>query len=73
MGHVQDREVAYARKANGSAITAIFSGICYEHDESYLNPQTNRSWRGVWILDNVRDGAFEEQAVSLRQIRRVYG
>jgi hypothetical protein len=73
MGHVQDKDIAYRRRADGKSITGIFAGIFYQHDEGYLTPQTNRSWRGVWILHDVQDGAFDEMPVSLSFLQDKYG
>tara|TARA_R110000822_G_scaffold43512_7_gene117385 strand:- start:1915 stop:2685 length:771 start_codon:yes stop_codon:yes gene_type:complete len=72
-GHVQDRDIAFARKADGSAVTGIFAGIYYQHDETYLNPQTNGSWSGVWMLHEVNDGSFDEMPVSINYLRKKYG
>lgn len=73
MGHVQDRDIAYAQRADGSHMTAIFAGIFYQEDQGYLTPQTNNSWRGIWMLHEVRDGEFDEMPVSLDYLRRKYG
>ena len=73
MGHVQDREIAYARKADGSHVTGLFAGIFYVHDEDYLTPQTNGSWSGIWMFHDVNDGAFHEQPISIESLRRKYG
>lgn len=73
MGHVQDREIAYARKADGAHVTGLFAGIYYQHDEDYLTPQTNGSWSGIWMLHDVHDGSFNEQPISLEALRRKYG
>tara|TARA_R110000803_G_scaffold39361_3_gene84975 strand:- start:156 stop:932 length:777 start_codon:yes stop_codon:yes gene_type:complete len=73
MGHVQDRQIAFAKRADGKRITGIFAGIYYCHDEDYLNPQTNNSWRGIWMLHEVDDGQFDEMPVSLSFLERMYG
>ena len=72
MGHVQDREIAYARRADGTHVTGLFAGIFSQHAESYLTPQTNGSWSGIWMLHNVNNGSFMEQPVSLELLRRKY-
>lgn len=72
MGHVQKRDIAYDKRADGTQITGIFSGIYYQHDEEYLNPQTNACWRGVWMLHNVKDGAFDECPIPLSYLRSKY-
>jgi hypothetical protein len=73
MGHVQDREISYARRADGNNMTGLFAGIYYQHDESYLNPQTNGSWAGLWLFNDVKDGSFDELPVSMNYLRRTYG
>jgi len=70
--HQQGRDIAFGTKADGSQMIAILAGSCYEHDEDYLNHQTNNHWRGLYILNDVIDGAFEENAVSLHYLRRKY-
>jgi hypothetical protein len=72
MGHVQDRSLAYARRADGVNLTGLFSGIFYQHDEEYLNAQTNGSWRGVWMLHEVGNGGFDELPISMNYLRKKY-
>lgn len=73
MGHIQDRDIAFAKKADGTHMTGIFAGIFYDHDEGYLNPQTNGSWSGIWMLHDVQDGSFDEMPVSMRYLEKKYG
>lgn len=72
-GHVQDRDIAYARRADGGQMTGLFAGIFYLHDEDYLTPQTNNSWRGIWVLNQVNNGSFDELPVSMDYLRSKYG
>jgi len=58
MGHVQGRQIAYATRADGKQMTALFVGGYYQHDEQYLNWQGNKHWRGLWVLQEVSDGSF---------------
>lgn len=67
-GHQQGRSIAFGKRADGTDMTAIISGSCYQHDEDYLNGQTNNHWRGLWLLHNVKDGSFDECAVPLQYI-----
>ena len=73
MGHVQDRDIAWARRADGTQMTGLFAGIFYQHDEEYLTPQTNASWRGVWVFNEVQDGSFDELPVSINYLEKKYG
>jgi len=38
-----------------------------------LTPQTNGSWSGVWMLNEVQDGSFDEMPVSINYLRKTYG
>lgn len=71
-GHQQGRDMAIGKRADGSSITAIINGSSYEHDEGYLNHQTNNHWRGIYVLNDVRNGSFEEMAVSMAYLARKY-
>jgi hypothetical protein len=71
-GHQQGRQIAYARRADGREMTAIISGSFYEHDEDYMDHQSNQVWKGCWMLHEVNDGAFDEMAVSLRYLKENY-
>lgn len=73
MGHVQGRNIAYATRADGQQMTAIFAGGFYQHDEDYLKWQGNKHWRGCWMLHEVQDGSFDEMPVSLGFLMRKYG
>lgn len=73
MGHQQGRDMAMGKRGDGKPITAIICGSSYEHEEEYLNPQTNTHWRGIYNFYDVRDGEFEENAVSMAYLRRKYG
>lgn len=72
-GHQQGRQTATAYRADGSQITAIIAGSCYEHNEDYLGPQGNKHWRGLIVAHDVKDGSFDEMFVSLDYINRKYG
>jgi hypothetical protein len=72
-GHQQGRDIATGVRADGKEITAIICGSAYAHDENYLNYQTNNHFRGIYILNDVYDGSFEECPVTLRYLTRRYG
>ena len=73
MGHVQIRDIAYASDAMGRSMTAIFTGAYYQHFEEYLGPEGNKVWYGVWVLNDVHDGSFDEMPVSMRFLHKRYG
>jgi hypothetical protein len=72
-GHQQGKDRADSYRADGKRLTAIIAGSYYEHDEDYLNHQTNNHWRGLFILNEVHEGSFDDMAVSLEYLRSRYG
>lgn len=71
-GHQQGRDIAYGHRADGKEMTALIAGSCYEHDEEYLNHQTNNHFRGIYMLFDVADGQFDELPITLRYLRKRY-
>lgn len=71
-GHQQGLQIAMGHRADGTPITSIIAGSCYEHDEDYLGPQGNKHWRGILVLHEVKDGAFDLMPVSLKYITEKY-
>lgn len=72
-GHLQGRDIAFSKRADGVDMTAIISGSFYQHAEEYLSPFTNNHWRGFWMLHEVKDGSFNEMAVSIGYLQRRFG
>ena len=71
-GHQQGKQVAYGKRADGTAITAIICGSYYLHDEAYLDQLSNRHWRGLAVLNEVKDGAFDEMFLSIDYLKKKY-
>lgn len=71
-GHQQGLQIATGHKADGTMITSIIAGSCYEHNEDYLGPQGNKHWRGFLMLHDVQDGEFDLMPVSLKYIHKKY-
>lgn len=72
-GHQQGRDIAFGKRADGTSLTAIISGSFYQHNEDYLSPFTNKHWRGMFMLHEVKDGQFDEMAISVNYLLRRYG
>jgi hypothetical protein len=71
-GHQQGLQIATGHRADGTRLTSIIAGSCYEHNEDYLGPQGNKHWRGIVVLHNVVDGEFDHMPVSLDFLRKKY-
>ena len=71
-GHLQGRDIAYSKRADGTSLTAIISGSFYQHNEDYLSPLANKHWRGMVVLNEVRDGEYDEMCISVGYLLRKY-
>ncbi len=72
-GHQQGLQIATAHRADGTRLTSIIAGSCYEHSESYMGAQGNKHWRGFLMLHDVHEGQFDLMPVSLSYLRKKYG
>lgn len=68
-GHQQGKQVAYGTRADGAPICAIIAGSYYLHDEDYLDITGNRHWRGLFVLNEVKDGSFDELFLSINYLK----
>lgn len=64
-GHLQGKDIAYGKRGDGARLTTIIAGSCYLHEEPYMGPEGNKHWRGIFMLHEVNNGAFDEMPVSL--------
>lgn len=71
-GHQQGLQIATGYKADGSLLTSVIAGSCYEHNEDYMSWQSNNHWRGFLMLHDVQEGAFDLMPVSLSYINKKY-
>lgn len=72
-GHQQGKQIAYGKRADGQPICSIVVGSFYLHDESYMDRLSNRHWRGLLIMNEVQDGAFDELMLSMEYLEKKYG
>jgi hypothetical protein len=57
----------------GNPIKTLVVGCYFEHDEKYAG-QGNRSWwRGLVLLENVKDGNFDETPIRMATVRSKFG
>lgn len=71
-GHQQGLDIATDHRADGTRLTSVIAGSCYEHNEDYLGPQGNRHWRGLLMLREVKQGEFDLIPLSLNYVKRKY-
>jgi hypothetical protein len=71
-GHQQGKQVAYGKRADGNPVISIIAGSYYLHDEAYMDKLSNRHWRGLVILNDVKDGSFDELFLSIEYLERKF-
>jgi hypothetical protein len=69
MGHVQNCDLAIHKQTQHMA---LFAGICYTHNETYLGPQGNATRRQIVMKHEVEDGRYDPMFVSLRYLKKRY-
>lgn len=70
-GHVQGYEVGTKQYATGKVKKGIVAGSAYIHDEDYKG-MANNHWRGVVVLNEVRNGTYCEMPLTLDYLCRKY-
>lgn len=70
-GHVQDLDIGTKQFATGRVIRGIVAGSCYLVDEGYKG-NANSHWRGIVVLNEVKDGNFSVMDVTLTKLCQKY-
>lgn len=71
-GHEQGKRYTDRPLPNGRSIHGLVVGSCYLGTEAYRGPQARNEWRGVAVLNDVRDGDYDPMFLSLRYLCRKY-
>jgi hypothetical protein len=73
VGHKQTLDIATRFLLDGQQQWGFVAGASYLHDEDYKGYQGNAHWRGLLLLNDVRDGNCSPSIVDLDYLRREYG
>ena len=74
VGHKQVLDIAIAdNQLDGKYRIGIINGACYPHDEAYKGHQGNNHFRGIMVLNEVKDGFGLPCPVSLNFLTEKYG
>lgn len=71
-GHEQGKRTGSKITASGRTWHGLVAGSCYLHVEPYRGAQGQRHWRGVVVLNEVRDGEYDLLELSLGYLCRKY-
>jgi hypothetical protein len=72
-GHRQGLDTAIKQRADGSRQRGLIAGSFYQHDEEYRGPQGTAEWRGIVVLNEVRNGSWDALEISLDWLVANYG
>jgi hypothetical protein len=72
MGHQQGLRLGATYDLNGAQRLGVVCGSFYQHDEDYKGPQGNHHWRGIVVLNGVKDGSADPMPLSLDYLCRSY-
>lgn len=70
-GHVQGLDMGSKQYSTGKIKQGLVAGSAYLHDEDYKG-MANSHWRGVLVLNEVRDGEFCAMPLTLDYLCRKY-
>jgi len=71
-GHKQTLDVAIRPTIDGKMQLGIVAGAFYEHEEEYKGPTGNNHWRGMVMLNNVKDGYGDPCFISIDYLKSKY-
>jgi hypothetical protein len=72
-GHTQGLKMAKHFLSDGTARLGISAGSFYQHNEDYMGTQGNFHWRGIIMLNEVKNGSADICEVSLNFLLKNYG
>lgn len=73
MGHQQTYQYHKRFLSDGTIQIGIVAGAFYPHHEDYMSPQGNEHWRGIFMLNEVKNGGGDMCEVSLNYLMEEYG
>lgn len=71
-GHEQGFRYGTRIQASGANWHGLVAGSCYAHDEDYRGAQGQGHWRGVVVLNEVRNGDYCVMPLTLDYLCRKY-
>jgi len=71
-GHTQTLKMGKHVLADGTKRMGIVAGAFYQHDEAFMGIQGNEHWRGIIMLNNVKDGNGSICEVDLEWLMEHY-
>ena len=71
-GHVQGMDYAMREYCGGVRRHGLVAGSFYQHAEKYRGPQNANEWRGIVVLNDVRNGDYDVMPLSLSYLLKEF-
>lgn len=71
-GHIHTRDFTERTRADGRKILGLIVGCYFEHYEKYAGPANDMWWRGAVMCNNVKNGEYDPEFISLERIKGMY-
>jgi hypothetical protein len=71
-GHRQGFDYGNQYFPTGRTAHGLVAGSYYLHDEGYMGPQGNPHWRGLVVLNDVKDGDYDIMPLRMRYLKQKY-
>lgn len=72
VGHLHTADYSIATDGDGRKIHGLVAGVFTDYDFDWAGDVSHLYWRGVVILNNVADGNFDPEFVSIDRLKRIY-
>lgn len=72
VGHNHTLDYCIRTRVDGRRIQALCAGVYQEHGSNYAGEAQKLWWPGVCILNNVEDGCYDLQTISLQALKEEY-
>lgn len=71
-GHDHLLDFSCATRADGKKIMAMTVGCYFDYDMHWAGPANSIYWRGVVMLNDVKDGSFDPEAININRMKKEY-
>lgn len=73
VGHNHIFDFAMRAKPTGEKCLGLSTGCYMEHRERYAEPMDHLWWRGLIVKNNVQNGFYDLEQLSIQRVKELYG
>lgn len=72
-GHTHTLDFCERTNAEGKKIQGLVCGVFQDYDSPWAGERNKMWWRGLTVLNNVENGQFDLECISLKTLQKEYG